>query len=106
MPDPLVNVIEENLREQFHTADVGCPLQLSGNEKGDDQRVQAARESPRNLLGETAIMFLAMRENRHSLRETKSKSLPGRLLRSSAPQKPVRRPSIAVAEIPPCPVAP
>jgi hypothetical protein len=63
MPDPLVDVIQENFREQFNTADVKRPLQFSGDEEGDEQRVQAAGETPRNRLGETAIMFFGHAKN-------------------------------------------
>ena len=33
MPDALVDVIQENFREQFHAADVKCPLQFSVTRK-------------------------------------------------------------------------
>ena len=52
-----MDVIQKNFREQFHAADVERPLQFPGDEEGDEQRVQTAGESPRNCLGETAIMF-------------------------------------------------
>ena len=57
MPDALVDVIQENFREQLHAADVERPLQFPGDEECDDQRVHAAGETPRNRLGKTAIMF-------------------------------------------------
>ena len=57
VPDALVDVIQENFREQFHAADVKCPLQFPRDEKSDGKRVNAAGDAPRNRLGETAIMF-------------------------------------------------
>jgi hypothetical protein len=57
VPNPLMDLIQENFREQFHAADVERPPQFPGNKEGDDQRVHATGETPRNRLGETAIMF-------------------------------------------------
>ena len=57
VPDALVDVIQENLREQFHAADVERPLQFPRDKKSDDERVNTAGDAPRNRLGETAIMF-------------------------------------------------
>jgi hypothetical protein len=63
VPHALVDVIQENFREQLHAADCERPLQFPCDEKSNDQRVQAASETPRNRLGETAIMFFSHAES-------------------------------------------
>src|SRR5271156_2062315 len=63
VPDTFVDVIEKNFREQLHAADGERPLQFPSDEKSDDQCIQTASETPRNRLGETAIMFFGHAES-------------------------------------------
>lgn len=57
-----MDVIQENLREQFHAADGERPFQFSGDQKGNNQRVQAAGQAPGNRFDETAIRFFSHAE--------------------------------------------
>ena len=59
VPGPFVDVIKEDLREQFNAADGQRPFHPAGDEEGNDQGVQTAGEPPRHRLDETAIRFFS-----------------------------------------------
>jgi hypothetical protein len=54
-----MNIIKPNLCKQLHPTNGQGPFQFAGNEKSNNQGVQAAGEPPRNSFDETAIMFVS-----------------------------------------------
>lgn len=56
-PNAFVDVVQEDLREKFHTRNREGKLQLSGHKEGNDHGVNAAGDTPGNAFNEAAIMF-------------------------------------------------
>ena len=51
-----MNVIQADLGEQLHAANGECPFQLTRDEKGDDERIYAAGDSPGNGFDQATMM--------------------------------------------------
>ena len=57
-PNAFMRVKKRDLGEKFHAHDAQGPLQFMCDEKGNDQRVHAAGDAPRDGFDETTIMFV------------------------------------------------
>lgn len=61
LPGTLVEIVQNDLREDFNSTDCGCGMQLTGDQVGNHHRIQRAHDPPRDTLENAAQVRFPIR---------------------------------------------